>query len=172
MRRWEPRIPRERSPKVRHPWAASRNRVEVQWPLITLIDTRGHLKPNGLASCSPGVPSASECSPGTSHPPHDPRLVANPTGVPSLERSRDLDPLRRMPVFGRMIFRNPIILPSIILPSLSCPKNKSPMRRASHGAWKVLSLIRASRPQSRAHRRVLCSWRRSSTWRSRPFRSR
>ncbi len=59
---------------------------------IAWIDTTGHPKPNGLASCSPGVPSDSERSPGTPHPPHDPRLGVNPTVVPSFERTRDLAP--------------------------------------------------------------------------------
>ena len=61
-------------------------------------------KPNGLASCSPGVPSASERSPGTPHPPHDPRRRSNPIGVPSPERPRDLaTPLTGKMMSGKMM---------------------------------------------------------------------
>ena len=57
---------------------------------IALIDTTGHSKPNGLAPCSPGVPSASERSPGTPHPLHDRHCPTNPNGLPSPERPRHL----------------------------------------------------------------------------------
>ena len=42
-------------------------------------------KPNGLSSCSPGVPSDSECSPGN-RATHDPRRIRNLNEVPSPER--------------------------------------------------------------------------------------